>query len=357
MDLDNSPLLSVTNTAQRQTSVTFVELCFISSKLGLPRSFGWTFCNRVFIFFLVVSTFSGGFAKLLIDCLEGRIETFLLYCIFLFLLLVVLPATYLHRSFRIYKLHGPVAVLERKLKVTKFLWGSDSPPTAELYGQLAVVHLRLGQLDKALRAYRDLIQEVPFFATHFSGAKVYHEMGRINVALEQYGEAIDLFQEALRCAKLTTDRTRTMRIATEMQAMARTHVKANDLEAALEVANHCLHLVLQDPHVEQNSLEVAKCHTVLSQIYRARKDDAQALKHCQDALDIHLYNEGDFPRSLAVAKLYEDLGSIHSDATSMDSAIESLERALEVYRRAGFSDQHRNVISLLSRLENMSNAV
>lgn len=145
-----------------------------------------------------------------------------------------------------------------------------------------------------------------------------HYPNTLNMDSTGYEAAVQAFEQARACAELITSGnnnqaiTRTCKVVAELQSLARTHLRFNNNTApAVQVATQALDMLLSNEQL-QVSIETAKCHVLLATIHEKTGNDARALEHCEAAVTIFRFNEGEFPRSLALGRLYEQMVGIQA---------------------------------------------
>ena len=114
------------------------------------------------------------------------------------------------------------------------------------------------------------------------------------------------------------------------------------------------------------TIDVAKSLIKVGEMHETLEDVEEANKVYRQALEIHLRNEGEFPWTVAVARLHEKLGDLYchhpdvittAEEDGTESATGHWNAALEVYRRNGKTDDDKEIMLLQAKLRDALSVV
>jgi len=281
----------------------------------------------------------------LFDRLSGI--TFRVLCTpFMFASFIGLLMVYRHNLHKF----GPVALVQKEVKTFTFVFGSNSPIVGLFLWKLGTVHDILGEKEEAAECYRKITTTINGCQTSPRGSPYFVCLGRALFHLGHFEEALNAFEVAWKLKKkgkyspiITRDLSLMVATLKHLHSNEESISKINDAVADLE-RKGCT-----------QSLEHAKCWKLMGGVYISLGNASEAITYLEMALEIHLINEGEYPWSTAVAKIYEQIGDVYlGESNNNELALTNYHKAMEVYRRSGKSDEHPHIASLLQKVQNTS---
>lgn len=343
LEPDMEPLLlleSGSEEARPPRSISFWEL--IAMGWGAPRlPMSWRGLARAFLFPLICYLLTVPLV-LLGFLLPPPFDTIFHLLLSLFILPIMFGV-----QLRRFRRLGPVDFVKKQIEFNKCLYGSDGPhyPGLRILG---LVHEQRHEPEEALEAFMTITKTSYQCSTHPNGAYYFHKVGTLLFVLGRYDEALIAFQDALRLRRL---RRLVSRVVMELNCIAAVYTELGDTKEALEKHNEALK-ELEDGGMTE-CLDVAKVLVRIGSVQDSMGNLEESLDSLNKALDIYLRNVGEFPRSNAVAQLYEKIASVLLKLANEALAMENLQMAIEVYRRGGKSDEDQNVARLVQRIQDM----
>ncbi|CAH3168698.1 unnamed protein product [Porites evermanni] len=217
--------------------------------------------------------------------------------------------------------------LENSLAIRLRLLGDQNVSVATSYGNLALIHKDLGELEQA-KEYQQrglAIQLKKLGAEHVSVATSYGNLALIHNDLGDLEQAKEYLQRGL-AIKLKKLGAEHVSVATSYGNLASIHKDLGDLEQAKEYQQRGLAIQLKKLGAEHVS--VATSYGNLALIHKDLGDLEQAKEYQQRGLAIKLKKLG--AEHVSVATSYGNLASIHKDLGDLEQAKEYQQRGLAI---------------------------
>lgn len=325
-------------------------------------------CVLVFyivLFFAELSfTFSPG-SELLVGPCYLALGALMLYC------------TYRRQQGRFERL-GPTGYYQYNVEWIERWYGLDSAAASLARFRLARAHQVLGQTELALVVMEEISPRNPRINTQVAGAIFHFQTGLLQYATGRYQDALESFTITARLRRnqhpqypdqpLVATPTNILgrlfhkkplavpwyKVALVLQWVGQCHEQLGNYDDAVATYRDVIDEFNRRGFGKQ--MEKTKFYTRLARVYEKMDNDTLALEAWEEALKIHLLNEGDFPRSVAVAKVYVQLATLyqkrakqqqHHSEEAAAKALEYYHEAVNVYRRSGRTEQDDPVVTNL----------
>jgi tetratricopeptide (TPR) repeat protein len=240
---------------------------------------------------------------------------------------------------------GAIELLKKEYHWVALLNGSQSSFAANALLRIAKVYEMLNQFEEALATLQTIQTTFPRVANLGRGGIMLHRsMGRILMRLGRFPEALEALQAALQLTKL--EPAHAVLIQADLNAIAIVLEKMGKLSDAIVKRQEAWQVLDDIGHTQ--AVTAAVCLTRMASTYEVMDQRDAALEKLEDALAIHIVNEGEFPRSTAVARLHNRIGNLQ--LVMGKSGVEHFRQAIEVYRRGGMSDEQTALASLLRKV-------
>lgn len=249
-----------------------------------------------------------------------------------------------------------MSLVQMEVKMYTFWFGSESPLVSTWLWKLGALHDILGENEEAMECYRKITTTVNGCRTSPRGAPYFRCLGRSYLRLGRYEDALHAFEFALKLKRKGKDPPNIDHDLSPIVATLKRLQRDRECVSRIDDAV----LDLERRGFVQN-LEHAKCWTLMGRVLMSLSETSEAIRYLEMALEIHLANEGEYPWSTAVAKIYEQIGDLHhvqesSNSNSSETALANFHKAIDVCRRSGKSDEHPRIASLLQKAQNVSEA-
>ena len=103
-------------------------------------------------------------------------------------------------------------------------------------------------------------------------------------------------------------------------------------------------------------IDSAKSLVLMARVLSTMEKPNESLEKYEEALDIYVYNVGQFPRRKSIAELYNSIGDLRAKGGDDALAAENYNLAAEVYRRGGRSDEDRDMQNILRKIGDLKDA-
>lgn len=201
------------------------------------------------------------------------------------------------------------------------------------------------QEEKAVQSWQTALEHVAEDRRSDLEPLVRFKFGSYLATLGRPKEALDQFQEELRLLQLSNPSVakplkicKTMvRIGLVLQSLERSTEACQSLKEATQALIGTSY---------EKTLEATKAWEKLAEVQFHENAREDALASLQKALDICIADEGEFPRRRKTATLYETLG----DYSSANNGVPHWEKAVEIYRRGGSSNEEA-IAFLLNKID------
>lgn len=232
-------------------------------------------------------------------------------------------------------------------------------------GMLSLAHLNLGwyheirgEHEAAIACYQQLLDDHPFLAEDKGGVCLMEAMAKHYYAMGQYEASLEHISRAAALRRRKDPKATYRALKNERHFLGKTYAALGRHAEALGSHREALR-ILRDAGFGRNVDVVPSLILLVGEAHEAiggaaKLDAAEAYR---EALEIRLLNEGEFPRTATVAMLHDRLGDLchNSTATSGEESGETASghwnAALEVYRRAGKTDEDTEIIRLQSKIQ------
>ena len=316
----DEPLLLDGSTGRpRPRTFTFLE--FISIPPG-PKTLPWT-----------LRTFAG---------------IFLLFSMFVsipFFILIYPLAYWLY-----YRFHGPLVTLQSQVRVSTFLYGAHSRFVAMAWFRLGLYYESQNEPDQALACYKE-ITDFPVCQHHDGAAPYYSKIGKLLYTLGRYEEALEAFETSLTLRRQLEKALFVLRLQEMLHCIGQTQERLGNLDEAFKVFQEAHTALVQRGH--DRCIECAKSLALMARVLASMGKVDESLKKYQEALDIYVYNVGEFPRRKSIAELYKSMGDLRVQKGEDALAAENYGMAVEVFRRGGRSDEDKEMQSIIRKMEDL----
>lgn len=278
---------------------------------------------------------------------------------------------------------GPVGYHQQSVRWADKWFGVDSAAATHMQLMLARTHQVLGQTEQALIVLEGMPVKNPRIKTQVGGSFYYFHTGLLQYSAGRYQDALHSFGATARlrrheypdddnptqplphvsnrCSICNRRRKPPVihwhKVASALQWVGKCHEKLGNYDEAM--ATHQQVIDELQAHGFGDRIELAKAFLRLANVYHcccvmgdndAQQQQQQAL---DEALRIYLLNEGDYPRSEDVAKIYVQLATLYRGRLEMTKALEYYHEAILVYRRSGRSDEDSVVANLLQAVSDL----
>jgi tetratricopeptide (TPR) repeat protein len=222
---------------------------------------------------------------------------------------------------------------ERALGMRRELYGPGDELVADSLHQLAIVHHRLGQLDRALRLLLDAsrISEERFGADHPSSLTYRVARGSVLLDMGRYKEALAILERALAPLERAAGRE-SSDVMFALMGIGTAHRMLEDYDlarTALERARDLARRLYGAEHVQ-----VARAQLQLGRVFTDARRWKQARAELEPSLALLRTIFG--PEHWEVAEAIEDLARVDIESGRPERAIAPLERALAMRGRIQF---------------------
>lgn len=202
----------------------------------------------------------------------------------------------------------------------------------------------LNEPEQALEVYQSVLSDYDVLCRlPPSGAIVHRTIGLLQYRTGQFPEALESLGAALEAQQVQSGHV--LRLHDDFHAIAAVHEKMGNLDAALEKRQGAWQVLADQGYTQL--WDAGLCLTKMAATYEAMGHLDLAMEKLEGALEILLLNEGEFPRTSTVARLYSRIGTLEEKMGSSGNDHFSL--AVEVYRRGGMSDEHPILLALLPK--------
>lgn len=142
-----------------------------------------------------------------------------------------------------------------------------------------------------------------------------------------------------------------LRLQEILHCIGQTHERLGNLDEALKVFQEAHAALVQRGH--DRSIESAKSLTLMARVLASKDELDPSLETYQQALEIYVYNVGEFPRRKSVGDLYKAIGDLRAKKGEGSLAAENYGLAVEVFRRGGKSDEDKEMQGMLRKIEDL----
>ena len=286
-----------------------------------------------------------------------------------------------------YNRYGVVPYVHRMKQI--FWWYPHMILVYDL--SLGRYHEVTGDFEYAIESYEGIFERFPFLKERKGGVCIYKALGNICYRTHRYRDALTHLQKAHQLRMLKDEKALAWQLKNDHHAIGATYRALGRHQDALEAYRQSVESLNlngwdQTTDMAQSIAKVGESLEILAgeDGDDAENDDAiqQAATAYREALRIHLLNEGEFPRTKAVACLHDKLGDLvfrHPHLRTPDeegeeetttphnndhqhhpreeeTATGHWNVALEVYRRNGKTDGDPVIIGLQTKLRDALNA-
>eukprot|EP00549_Striatella_unipunctata_P025883 CAMPEP_0118721506 /NCGR_PEP_ID=MMETSP0800-20121206/30771_1 /TAXON_ID=210618 ORGANISM="Striatella unipunctata, Strain CCMP2910" /NCGR_SAMPLE_ID=MMETSP0800 /ASSEMBLY_ACC=CAM_ASM_000638 /LENGTH=223 /DNA_ID=CAMNT_0006629399 /DNA_START=505 /DNA_END=1176 /DNA_ORIENTATION=+ len=218
---------------------------------------------------------------------------------------------------------------------------------------LARCYEAMNKPEEALRLYKSI--EIDFSTLCRKppgGVKFYRSMGAVLFRLGRLEDAIEAFEKAVSVQRM--QRKTAIKAQTLTSTIASIYERMGNMEKSLEKRQEAWKILLEaDQGNCSNSMSAGGCLVRLAATHKAMGNQQLSLETLQKALGIYLLNEGEFPSSNTVARLYCRIGDLQVEMGRIEQGKESYNLAIDVYRRGGMSDDHATLFSLIGKADSI----
>lgn len=242
--------------------------------------------------------------------------------------------------------NGAIHHLKSVVRKVEYIYGPQSRFVAAALYKLGYCYELLGQADEALECYKR-IAEFPCCRINAGGAPFQRKVGDLLYSSRHYEEALEAFKKTLELRELHSAPF-VNHLIRDLQRIGLCQLQLGNLDGALEVLERA-RVLLKDRGL-QESMDMVNILVQLSSVCERLGNHNEAREMLQEALRISLLNDGEFPRRLSIARIYERLGSLLASQGDSIGAAEQYELAVDVYSRAGKSDDCPEITCLRQKM-------
>ncbi|CAF1053394.1 unnamed protein product [Adineta ricciae] len=207
--------------------------------------------------------------------------------------------------------------------------------TAECYDGLGRIAQDRGHYDISLSFYLKSLQTI----SSKNRTQCLNNIACAYDYLEQYGEAIQFYAEALDLMKTGLERS------TCLNNMGVTYAKENEIQQALDCFQRAL--TLRRASLVENHPEIGICYANLGMIYVTRAQYDDALEHYNLALRSFSSNKFcDIPQAIVC----QNMASIYYHKNQIDQALKYYQTAQKIFRQLRSAD-HPNLLYIQQQIE------
>ena len=253
-------------------------------------------------------------------------------------------------SWKFFQIYGPLKTLQTDIRVSTALYGPHSRFVAMGLYRMGMYYESQNEPEKALDCYRQIV-DFPVCRHHPSAAPYYSKIGKLLFALGQYEEALEAFETCLTLHRKLEKAFFVLRLQGILHCIGQTHERLGNLEEALKIFEEAHTALVQRGY--DRSVDNAKSLVLMARVLENMGKDDESIEKYQKALDTYIYNVGEFPRRKSIAELYNSIGGLHVRKGQIAPAVENYGMAVDVYRRAGKSDEDREMQVILRKMEDL----
>lgn len=266
------------------------------------------------------------------------------------LFLAVLPLVY----YKYYQSNGPLVTLQNHVRFCQSVYGPHSRFVAMALFRLGMYYESQNEPEKALASYQQ-ITDFPICQSYHGAAPYYSKIGKILYTLARYEEALEAFETSLTLRRKLEKALFVLRLQEILHCIGQTQERLGNLDEALKVFQEAHTALVQRGH--DRSIECAKSLALMARVLASMDKLDESLETYQQALDIYVYNVGEFPRRKSVGDLYKAIGDLRAKKGEDAVAAENYVLAVEIFRRGGKSDEDKEMQGILRKIDDLKSMV
>jgi predicted ATPase len=189
----------------------------------------------------------------------------------------------------------------------------------EVLSRLGTLHRTIGEWEKALNYFEQIIPVCDEISDHYTKLKIYLEIGWVFERRNYYKEAKKYFEKSLDLAKNLND---DFIFAEVYQGLGTVHEREGDFGNALEYFTTSQNYAKENEDV----VNIAKVHNAFGRIFNMQGDFEKAVDHKQKSISI--FKKLNYLPELA--KAYASLAVTYNDMDDVDKNIEINNKCIEL---------------------------
>ena len=230
------------------------------------------------------------------------------------------------------------------------IYGPHSRFVATALFRLGMYHESQNEPVEALKCYQQ-ITDFPICQRHHGAAPYYSKIGKLLYALGRYEQALEAFEMSLTLRRKLEKALFVLRLQEILHCIGQTQERLGNLDDALKVFQEAHAALVQRGH--DRSIESAKSLALMARVLASMDKVDESLETYQQALDIYVYNVGEFPRRKSIAELYKSIGDLQVKKGEDSLAAENYGLAVEVFRRGGKNDENKEMQDILRKMADL----